>query len=655
MAIKFADTARPNNSATTTNKGTFPVAIANDVWFNDGDSLEEKWANINTDAQTIQMDELPTATEELFGTVYQYIGNTTDDYTNGYFYQCAIVDDGSGGTAYGWVEKEVQSGTLTISEEEGQQIQQLEDGLYVHIDDWMEDVDLLPMGEDINNVMYRSTLGEPSIYIDAQITTKDEVIQALEDRGFVLDSASSSQSTKVYTVPTGTTWQFLYKYIPTGDENIKVWTTFHKIEILYNNNDLINTVSFKNLNGETITSLGGISTFKLRIFLRDINRITNEYFYIGNATSQTTKRVALYDELPSSVEISEEEGNRIQKLSDGIYVGESISSVDCIAVEDITDVNNIFEEGKFYYDCTDGKVYKATSTIAYEESDAVPMHVEITDELYQTLTNDQINSEITWFITDLDHPFEQADISASVLDTLQTIHTESTPTENSTKYVTSGGIYNALNDSKVQCVKVSPVNDLGLTNGASLTLKQFIDAIVTKYGVGVHNLYFQWNSSDYISLNDAAMGITYSLSGAIICGMFRSTGSAWETSIFDIMKCHTSPDSTFSTDSSGYRATCSYVTGTSSSDIRINAIRLNQLAKCSNVFADCDREINFANAKSTSFFKNRYNEGIVTFQIMDKNQNGLNIDFDADRGEIRYYKMTAGEIVTGYPKRFMCD
>ena len=124
MAIKFADTARPNNSATTTNKGTFPVAIANDVWFNDGDSLEEKWANINTDAQTIQMDELPTATEELFGTVYQYIGNTTDDYTNGYFYQCAIVDDGSGGTAYGWVEKEVQSGTLTISEEEGQQIQE---------------------------------------------------------------------------------------------------------------------------------------------------------------------------------------------------------------------------------------------------------------------------------------------------------------------------------------------------------------------------------------------------------------------------------------------------------------------------------------------------------------------------------------------------
>lgn len=444
MAIKFADTARPNNSANTTSKGTFPVAIASDVWFNDGDSLEEKWANLNSEVQTIQMNELPTATEELFGTVYQYTGDTTDDYVNGYFYQCAIVDDGSGGTAYGWVEKEVQSGTLTISAEEGQQIQQLEDGLYVHVDDWLEDVDLLPMGEDINNVMYRSTLGEPSIYIDAQITTKDEVIQALEDRGFVLDSASSSQSMKVYTVPTGTTWQCLYKYIPTGDENIKVWTTFHRIEIIYNNNDLINMVVFKNLNGETIMSLGGTSTFKLRIFLRDINHITNEYFYIGNATLQTTKRVALYDELPSSVEISEEEGNRIEKLSDGIYVGESISSVDCTAVADITDSNNTFEEGKFYYDCSDGKVYKATSALACEESDAVPMHVEITNQLYATLSAEQKDSDITWFVTDKDSPFDDVDMVEAAIGELQTNHTDTSPMLDSAKYVTSGGIYNAL-------------------------------------------------------------------------------------------------------------------------------------------------------------------------------------------------------------------
>lgn len=106
MSIKFADTARPNNS-TTEAKGTFPVAYAYDVWCSDGDSVEEKLNSI-TGGTTIQVDVLPPATEALLDTIYQYIGDTDEFYTNGYFYQCQIVDDGQGGTTFGWVVKDVQ-------------------------------------------------------------------------------------------------------------------------------------------------------------------------------------------------------------------------------------------------------------------------------------------------------------------------------------------------------------------------------------------------------------------------------------------------------------------------------------------------------------------------------------------------------------------
>lgn len=47
---------------------------------------------------TKAVDTMPTASEDLVGTIVQYVGTTTANYTNGYFYKC--VSDGG---AYSWV------------------------------------------------------------------------------------------------------------------------------------------------------------------------------------------------------------------------------------------------------------------------------------------------------------------------------------------------------------------------------------------------------------------------------------------------------------------------------------------------------------------------------------------------------------------------
>ena len=97
MAIKLADTARPNNYVDAEHLGTYPVAYAEDVWFADGTRLSEK----TFDGQSIQKEELPLASANEVGNIYQYTG-TTGTYKNGFFYRC--VSDGEPSPTYSWEE-----------------------------------------------------------------------------------------------------------------------------------------------------------------------------------------------------------------------------------------------------------------------------------------------------------------------------------------------------------------------------------------------------------------------------------------------------------------------------------------------------------------------------------------------------------------------
>lgn len=55
----------------------------------------------------IQYSTMPTASASNEGQIVQYIGTTTNDYTNGYFYQC--VSDGEETPTYSWENIEVQA------------------------------------------------------------------------------------------------------------------------------------------------------------------------------------------------------------------------------------------------------------------------------------------------------------------------------------------------------------------------------------------------------------------------------------------------------------------------------------------------------------------------------------------------------------------
>lgn len=110
MAIKLADTARPNNYVDAEHLGTYPVAYAEDVWFADGTRLSEK----TFDGQSIQVDELPLASATEEGHVYQYIG-ISGTYQHGCFYEC--VEDSLTGVYVWKVLSIVKNGVIYTNED----------------------------------------------------------------------------------------------------------------------------------------------------------------------------------------------------------------------------------------------------------------------------------------------------------------------------------------------------------------------------------------------------------------------------------------------------------------------------------------------------------------------------------------------------------
>ena len=59
---------------------------------------------------TIQVSQLPVASADELGNIYQYIGDTDTNYTNGYFYECVEVTPATDPKTYEWKQKNVQGG-----------------------------------------------------------------------------------------------------------------------------------------------------------------------------------------------------------------------------------------------------------------------------------------------------------------------------------------------------------------------------------------------------------------------------------------------------------------------------------------------------------------------------------------------------------------
>ena len=62
--------------------------------------------------ETIQTSTMPVASVDELGNIYQYIGATDANYTNGYFYKC--VSDGQNPATYSWTAIEVQTASAPV-------------------------------------------------------------------------------------------------------------------------------------------------------------------------------------------------------------------------------------------------------------------------------------------------------------------------------------------------------------------------------------------------------------------------------------------------------------------------------------------------------------------------------------------------------------
>ena len=79
-------------------RGEFSAVTPNDV------SADNKLVAENEVTKAVST--MPTASADLVGTIVQYVGTTTANYTNGYFYKC--VSDGESTPTYSWEQTDVQ-------------------------------------------------------------------------------------------------------------------------------------------------------------------------------------------------------------------------------------------------------------------------------------------------------------------------------------------------------------------------------------------------------------------------------------------------------------------------------------------------------------------------------------------------------------------
>lgn len=136
MAVKIADTFKPNNSTQPTGKGTFPVGKADDIWFNDDESLQEKLENGSLGGSNIQKEILPIAAESELGKIYQYVGEN-GTYKHGCFYECVETST----NRYAWKLINVISNP----------VRSINDDIYSHFNEYEEGAAIVYTGEDTSS------------------------------------------------------------------------------------------------------------------------------------------------------------------------------------------------------------------------------------------------------------------------------------------------------------------------------------------------------------------------------------------------------------------------------------------------------------------------------------------------------------------------
>ena len=75
------------------------------------------FSEVTVNVPSPQVTELPVASAEEEGNIYQFVGITDSTYTNGYFYKC--VSDGLNPAIYSWTQVDVQPAGSSLPSQSG--------------------------------------------------------------------------------------------------------------------------------------------------------------------------------------------------------------------------------------------------------------------------------------------------------------------------------------------------------------------------------------------------------------------------------------------------------------------------------------------------------------------------------------------------------
>lgn len=199
-----------------------------------------------------QYTTMPMPNVDNVGAVAQYVGTTTVDFTNGFFYE-VVEDSSSVPTIYSWQPKNVQSGVA------------------------IRDVDTLPTDSDIEDSFYRKTENS----VTATLNEDPDTITKLSQIGYTYtQETESSVLTRVYR-------------------------TTDKIRITLGSTDYgyINKIVYKYpypncyhefwCDGTLVYSANQTGAFSSYTFTNESSNL-----YIGDSQNQTTKRIVEEQDIP---------------------------------------------------------------------------------------------------------------------------------------------------------------------------------------------------------------------------------------------------------------------------------------------------------------------------------------------------------------------
>lgn len=162
---------------------------------------------VSDGGDTIQVDELPTASADELGNIYEFVGTTTANYINGRFYRC--VSDGASTPTYTWEEVDFGDGTphWTGTRAEYEAIKDtLEAGTIVNIvddyDDGLEVVDVIENG-NMNPVTSNAVAKVTSHDLSTLTWNTTYVDLGTWTTGGILEKCGIVQFTKIFSVKAG--------------------------------------------------------------------------------------------------------------------------------------------------------------------------------------------------------------------------------------------------------------------------------------------------------------------------------------------------------------------------------------------------------------------------------------------------------------------